>query len=116
MALPPATSLSSWAVEEVTQKTKGQDNGSNVAKALREGTARAVCDGSFKNKHGTASFCIHGDNPLYQVEGSNRTPGRADNQSAYRSELGGVVGPHHLTKPLQNAPNHGGSNHHWAGL
>ncbi len=90
--MPNTASPSHWAVEEVTQKTKGSDNGANVAAAIQEKTARAVCDGSYKDGHGTAGFCIHGDNPLLQVEGCNRTPGRREDQSAYRSELGGVVG------------------------
>ena len=99
-ALPPPTSPSNWAVEEVTQKTKGKDNGTNVAAASQAGTARAVCDGSFKDEHGTAGFCIHGDDPMHQVEGCNRTPGTRADQSAHRSELGGVVGTLLILKSL----------------
>ena len=90
--LPPPSSKNHWAVHTVTQQTKGQDNGNNVAQAIRDGTARAVCDGSFKNGKGTAGFCMHGAVDKHQITGSHCTPGRKEDQCAYRSELGGVVG------------------------
>jgi hypothetical protein len=48
-------------------------------------------DGSYKDGHGTAAFRLqndHGD----QITGCNITPGLQEHQSAYHSDLGGIVG------------------------
>eukprot|EP00957_Ditylum_brightwellii_P210769 15365367-Ditylum_brightwellii.AAC.1 len=99
-ALPQQDNPRHWAVKTVQQKQRYQDDGQNVATAIRNGSCRAVTDGSYENTHGTAGFCIHGDDPNKQLEGSNRTPGHPDDQSAYHSELGGVVGALTLLQTL----------------
>ena len=90
--LPDPNTDDGWAVEELRQKSKFQDNGTHVAEAIQQGTCKAVCDGSYKNTHGTASFCLHGEDPNFQLMGSNHTPGIQAEQSPFRSEMGGVVG------------------------
>ena len=91
--LPSSDSNEGWATEDVTQRNSKADNGLNVATAIEEGRGRAVCDGSYKEgEHGTASFTLHGDDPRKQILGLNRTPGRPQEQSPCRSELGGIVG------------------------
>ena len=86
--------LDQWAVETLFHK----DNGAHVAKAIREGTCRAVTDGSHrkaengKPAHGTAAFSLHGDDPKLWIWGQNRTPGHNDDQDSMRAELGGIDG------------------------
>jgi hypothetical protein len=67
------------------------DKGASVATAIAAGTAYAVSDGSFKQKRGTSAFLLEGsDGEANRVIGMNEIPGEADEQSAYRSELGGI--------------------------
>ena len=101
--LLPSDSPNHWATKVITQRTKGTDGGKNVAQAIRQGKAKAICDGSYKHHKGTAGFCVHGDNDLFRIMGSNCTPGRTCDQSPYRSELGGVVGTLELLKALCKA-------------
>jgi hypothetical protein len=68
------------------------DNGLEIAKAIRDGTAIAVSDGSFKDSHGTAAFILKGSLPVGRIVGVNVIPGAEESQTAYRSELGGVAG------------------------
>ena len=71
---------------------EGHQVGGNVAAAILRGDARAVSDGSYKQKHGTSAFVLHGDSHFKAIRGRNVIPGRPEEQCAYRSELGGVVG------------------------
>jgi hypothetical protein len=48
-------------------------------------------DGSYKDGHGTAAFRIQNDQGD-KITGCNITPGLQEHQSAYRSELGGILG------------------------
>ena len=63
-----------------------------VAKAIQDGTAISIADGSFKNEHGTASWIIVGEDDSGQVCDQCVTPGYPSDQSAYRSELAGIYG------------------------
>jgi hypothetical protein len=56
-----------------------------------DGTAYSGTDGSYEDGHGTAAFRIQND-PSNQITGCNITPGVQEHQSAYRSELAGMVG------------------------
>jgi hypothetical protein len=59
---------------------------------LIQGTAVAVCDGSYKDHFGTAGFVIQrGDNDEERIVGAHVTPGHPDESNAYRSELGGIL-------------------------
>ena len=77
-----------WAISEMSH----DDNGLAIATALRQGTAIAVSDGSFKDSQGTAAFIIEGASLEGRLVGVNVIPGEEDSQSPYRSELGGVAG------------------------
>ena len=77
-----------WAITEMTM----DDDGSAIATAIRAGTAIAICDGSYKDHHGTAAFIIEGISSVGRIVGVNIIPGEPDSQQAYRSELGGVAG------------------------
>jgi hypothetical protein len=63
----------------------------DLVDAIKEGRAIAISDGSHKNKWGTASWRIMSDtNEDEQWAGLHVTPGRNDDQSDFRSEIGGI--------------------------
>jgi hypothetical protein len=63
----------------------------DMVDASKEGRAIAISDGSRKNKWGTASWRIMSEtNEAEQWAGIHATPGRKDDQSAFRSERGGL--------------------------
>jgi hypothetical protein len=78
----------SWAITEMSV----DDNGLMIAEALRNGTAVAVSDGSFKDSQGTSAFVVEGTTGQGRLIGVNVIPGEEKSQSPYRSELGGVAG------------------------
>jgi hypothetical protein len=68
------------------------NNGKNIATAMIQGTAVAVCDGSYKDNFGTAGFVLQNwDSKLNRVTGAHVTPGHPDEINPYRSELGGIL-------------------------
>ena len=78
-----------WAVDMLLHT----DNGASVAAAITAGTAYAVSDGSYKQNRGTSAFLLEGkDGETNRVVGVNQIPGEMEDQSAYRSELGGISG------------------------
>ena len=77
-----------WALAHWTSS----DDGSTLAAAIRDGTAIAVADGSFKNKFGTASLVLEGLNKIHRLTANMVIPGEPNDHSAYRSELGGLFG------------------------
>jgi len=68
------------------------DGGELIAAALRDGTAIAVSDGSFKDQFGTAALVIEGPDSDNQMLAVNVTPGHPEEQLSYRSELSGIFG------------------------
>jgi uncharacterized protein CbrC (UPF0167 family) len=86
----------SWLTGLVTTT----DDGETVAQAIREGVAVAVSDGSFKDSFGTASWVIQGNTTVGEVLGRCSVPGPAEWQSAYRSELCGILGSVHCITNL----------------
>jgi hypothetical protein len=56
------------------------------------GTAMAVSDGSYKENYGTSAFIFEGMTTQGRITGRNRIPGSPTDQSAHRSEVGGIVG------------------------
>ena len=68
------------------------DDGEYVAQAIRDGTGVAISDGSFKNAFGTAAWVLQGADSKHAIEGRCSVPGPEDWQSAYRSELCGLLG------------------------
>ena len=71
-------------------------NLTTLAGDIERGSAIAVSDGSFKDQFGTAAWRIEGQDadPVSKawLEGSCVIPGLPLDQSAYRSELGGLYG------------------------
>ena len=87
---------SNWAVTDF----KCADEGKHVAQAIKDGTCIAVSDGSYKNARGTACWIIEGPDPKYRVFCPHGIPGNATDQTAYRSELGGLYGISTMIKVL----------------
>jgi hypothetical protein len=67
------------------------DSCDNIALTITNGTAIAVSDGSFKSGDGSAVFIIEGTTQNHQIKGCVIAPGGKDTQSAYRSELSGIL-------------------------
>ena len=71
------------------------DGGANLAKAISEGTSIAVSDGSLKFEFGTSALTLQARNCKVEnekVRAVNVIPGRREDQSSYRSEIGGIFG------------------------
>jgi hypothetical protein len=78
-----------WAAEILLHT----DKGSWVAAAIRNGTAYAVSDRSYKEDRGTSAFLLEGENGSEgRILGMNEIPGDSPDQSAYQAELGGIAG------------------------
>ena len=77
-----------WAVQEWS----GSDDGAILAEAIRSGTAIGVSDGSFKDAYGTACLVLEGKDSTGRIVIPSIIPGQSSDQSAYRSELGGLFG------------------------
>jgi hypothetical protein len=76
-----------WLFRHTLCSIKFQD----LVDSIKEGWAIAISDGSHKNKWGTASWRIMADsNKAEQWAGLHVTPGINDDQSAFRSEIGGI--------------------------
>ena len=71
------------------------DECKSIAEAIVNGKARAISDGSFKKdvKKGSSAFIITpGKTIQNRFVGKNWVTGAADDQSAFRSELAGLLG------------------------
>jgi hypothetical protein len=63
------------------------DNGTEIADALQEGTAAAVSDGSYEDAQGTSAFVIEGSSSVGRLVGVNVTPGEEESQSPWAESL-----------------------------
>jgi len=81
--LPP-TCL--WA----EQHAQSDDHGLTVARAIAQGTAVAVSDGSLCYTLGTSAFVIEGATPDHHVLGYNRVPGPVEEGDSHRCKLAGL--------------------------
>ena len=77
-----------WAVQHLYSA----DEGRSIAKEIIKGTAIAVSDGSYKDNFGTSAFIFHAPTTGARLTGRNCIPGAPEDQSAHRSEVGGIVG------------------------
>ena len=66
------------------------DDGEYIAQSLREGSCRAVGDGSFKEDFATASFVIEGPTAMNRFRGDVLAPGDPSCMEAFRGELAGI--------------------------
>ena len=84
---PPADA---WATEHLHIS----DECKSLAAAILQGTATAISDGSYHpdSRIGTSGFILRGLNRHLSAAGANVIPGSPEEQSSYRSELGGISG------------------------
>jgi hypothetical protein len=82
-ALPDS---SKWAIKEYALPS---DLSSFIA-SLSAGSARAVSDGSFKDKFGSSAFTVVDSTDSSTILGLNIVPGHPEDQGAYHSELAGL--------------------------
>ena len=68
------------------------DGGEEIANAIKQGSAIAVCDGSFKDAFGTVAYMIESDTSMNRLVAVLVAPGEAKVQSSFRSELAGLYG------------------------
>lgn len=83
-----AASPSKWSIYNFDC----DDEGLEMADAIRQGYAKAVSDGSYKDQQGTSGFCLFGHTDAISLASVNGVPGSPSVQSAYRSELAGIAG------------------------
>jgi len=67
------------------------DNGKSIMEAIQAGMCKAVSDGSFKDGISTAAWILQNPATLISLTGNTKIPGAFNDQSAYRSELGGLI-------------------------
>ena len=79
-----------WACTSLT----GEEHIPEIRKAIAEGTAMAVSDGSFYEKEhlGAMFWTICDDTGQHRLEGGGMIPGPPSSQNAFRSEAGGLLG------------------------
>jgi hypothetical protein len=75
-----------------TANFTSSDEGCTIVEALQQGNAIAVCDGSFKGNKGASAWVIEGCSSEGRITGWNHVSGDDYDQSAYRSELTGILG------------------------
>ena len=84
----PQLAPSSWALERLSYDGIPRI----LVTAIQAGSAIGVCDGSYKNQHGTAAFVLQdGYHHHGRALGCHRTPGHPSDQSSFRSEIGGIL-------------------------
>lgn len=85
-----------WCVENLVLK----DEGVIIADAIRNRTAIAVSDGSFKDTYGTAAWVLEGDISAGRIIGPVIALGNDVDHSAYRNELSGILAVMIMVKHL----------------
>ena len=91
-AFAPSLQYPSVMIDSITLPS---DECLAIATAIKNGTACAISDGSYEDdpQQGSSGFIITpGKTRQNMLTGRNLIPGSAEDQSAYRSELGGVTG------------------------
>ena len=76
----------SWALKDIVTTP----DISKIVQSLKNGTAVAVSDGSFKDEGGTAAWIIESHDGTQRMIGRVLVPGYPSDHSAYRSELAGL--------------------------
>jgi hypothetical protein len=73
------------------QSLQIQGNFDRLLQSIENGKENSGTDGSYKDGHRTAAFRIQNDQGD-KITACSITPGLQEHQSAYRSELGGILG------------------------
>lgn len=80
-------SYKQWLLRNVEYKGNIQ----YLIQCLQQGKVQAVSDGSFKEGRGTASWWIETEDKTSSISGTSIAPGHSHDQSAYRSEVLGLL-------------------------
>jgi hypothetical protein len=75
-----------WCFEHLDLR----DDGATFSKAIQDGDAIGISDGSFQDQYGTAAWALEELGSSGRIVGSAMAPGTAKDQSAYRSKLTGI--------------------------
>jgi hypothetical protein len=78
---------SQWSVKNFTSS----DNGVSLDKAISDGIAVAICDGSSKEKKELSAWVLEAT-VAGRISGFNFPPGLSTEQNSYRSKLAGLYG------------------------
>jgi hypothetical protein len=73
-----------------------------VAQAIRDGTAIAISNGSFKDRFGTSALVIEASDSTDNIIAVNVVPSNLANQGSYGSELAGIFDQITLVNALCN--------------
>jgi exonuclease III len=77
-----------WALATVEE----EGDSTKIIEAFKKGESLFVGDGSFKNEEGAGSFVVASKDGAHYISFSGPTPGPTSSQSAYRSEVGTILG------------------------
>ncbi len=81
-------SSAQWSIKNFT----ASDDGEMIVRAIKSGTAVAVCDGSYKEGNRSSAWVLEGEFQEGRIVGTNFPPGSSSGQNSYRSELAGIYG------------------------
>jgi len=84
--IAPLLTDARWTVKDFSES----DDGSHIAQAIIDGTCIPVSDGSYKDNRGTAFWIMEGSDSEFRLQSPLNIPGHHSDQTAYRSELGGL--------------------------
>lgn len=89
----PEHNVSSTMPHTILDTVRMKGNEAALLQSLRDGTAKAVSDGSYlaSKRLGTAAFIVEGCEQGDYIRGSHETPGSPDSQCAHRSEMFGIL-------------------------
>jgi hypothetical protein len=65
--------------------------GATFCQEIERNKGKMVCDGSYKKGRSTSAFITISETTNI-IKGTNVVPGRDEDQSSYRGELGGILG------------------------
>jgi hypothetical protein len=75
----------------ITNALEYSDEGRHFSDSIQKKSAIAISDGSFKEGKGSAAWVLEGNTSLHRITGCAYAPGGPKEQSAYRSELVGLL-------------------------
>jgi hypothetical protein len=77
-----------------------EDEGATIIEGIKNGSAKVVSDGFFKSAKGAAAWVLEGTNEICNLKGTTAVPGSLIDQSAYCSELVGILAALSMTQVL----------------
>jgi hypothetical protein len=78
-------------IEQLLAGSEWQDDGREVAEAIRNRVAVAVSDGTVRDNRGAAAAVLGGATSVNRIRVSAQVPGTPENQASFRSEALGLL-------------------------